>query len=39
MVGGLQEVRKQSEKKACGSGEISKGVKSVGRHGKGRRAG
>lgn len=37
--GGLQEVTKQAgEKKACGRGEISEGVKSGGRHGKGRRA-
>lgn len=29
---------KASRKKACGRGEISKGVKSRGRHGNGRRA-
>ncbi len=36
--GRLQEVTKQAGKKACGRGEISKGVKSGGRHGKGKRA-
>ena len=36
--GGAAGSDKASRKKACGRGEISKGVKSVGRHGEGRRA-